>query len=112
MKLQDFKKTKEIKNSNENRFCECCLKENPESDRGYTLCCHEDVINKEMAVKYSKRMDVLRFIQKTNKEATGHGNLHFRNDAIIKISDYLFNINVNKTENEIINEVLSSFNQK
>lgn len=113
MKLQDFIRTEQVKNSKADRFCECCLKENPEADMGYSLCCHTDVVNKELALKFSKRMDVLRFIQKDiSAETTAHGNLYFRNDAIIKLGTYLFNINVNKTEEEIINEVKTSITQK
>ena len=109
MELKDFRRTAQVKDSQANKFCECCLKENPASCMGYSLCCDADVISKDVALKFSKRADVLRFVQKKiSTEAEGWGNLYFREDAIIKLGTYMFNISVSKTEEEIINEVKSS----
>lgn len=63
MNVRDFKITENIKNIEADKFCSSCFKSNPENDAGYSSCCHEDIVNKELALKFSKRRDISNFIK-------------------------------------------------
>jgi len=102
MKIIDFKITKNLKGE---KFCSSCFKENPKSDKGYSLCCHEDVVNKETALKFSKRRDITIFLKDTYKEVKEFGNLFFSNNAIFSFENRLVCINITKSEDEIIEEL-------
>jgi hypothetical protein len=102
MNTKDFKITKNLKGE---KFCSSCFKENPDSDKGYSLCCHEDVVNKETAIKFSKRRDITIFLKDTYKEVKEFGNLFFNNNAIFSFENRLVCINITKSEDEIIEEL-------
>ena len=103
MNTKDIKITKNIKGD---KFCSSCFKENPNSERGYSLCCHEDVVNKETAIKFSKRRDITVFLKDTyKKEIKEFGNLFFNNNAIFSFDNRLVCINITKSEEEIIEEL-------
>lgn len=104
MKITDFKITNKVKEIKEEKFCSSCFKENPETEQGYSLCCHEDVLNKKDILKFTKRRDILNKL-KEKEEVSEHGNLYCRDEAIFKFQDRLVYINVSKKEEIIIEEL-------
>ena len=104
MNVRDFIITNKIKELKENKFCSCCLSMNPKEDGGYSLCCYEDVVNQELALKFSKRRDIYNFI-KLSREVKEFGNLFFNNNAIFKMGNELLSINVSEDINKIIKEL-------
>ena len=102
MKITDFKITHKLEGD---KFCSSCLKENPSSDKGYSLCCYEDVVNKETAIKFSKRKDITNFLKETYKDVKEFGNLFFSNNAIFSFENRLVCINISKKEEIIIEEL-------
>ena len=105
MNIKDFVITNQIEELEAEKFCCACLSANPESEKGYSLCCHEDVVNKQLALKFSKRKDISNFIKIKFNEVKEFGNLFFNHKAIFSFENRLVCINITKSEEEIIEEL-------
>lgn len=105
MNIKDFVITNQIEEVEAEKFCCSCLSANPESEKGYSLCCHEDIVNKELALKFSKRRDISNFIKIKFNEVKEFGNLFFNPRAIFSFENRLVHINILNNREEIIKEL-------
>lgn len=105
MNIKDFVITNQIEELEVEKFCCACLSANPESDAGYSLCCHEDIVNKQLALKFSKRRDISNFIKIKFNEVKEFGNLFFNHKAIFSFENKLVHINILNNKEEIVKEL-------
>lgn len=105
MNEKDFVITNQIEAIEAEKFCCSCLGVNPDGDAGYSLCCNEDIVNKQLALKFSKRRDVFNFIKTKFKEAKEYGNLFFNHNAIFSFENKLVHINILNNREEILEEL-------
>lgn len=91
-----------LKSNENNKFCDSCLKENPESNFGFSSCCFENVSKKETALKFAKRTDILNYLKKMDAEVRAFGNLYFRETAIFIFKNKEIEIDLRLNKEEII----------